>query len=713
MVAEDILQNFLDTKAYNCEPARVFLREILAGCVLEMTVQTCCKPEWINGWIVQLLEDGEPELLNAIDAGMGRDENVDASNSQGKDSTDTGKGDGKQHKKRVSKAEEAMEEAMKEAQRLNQLIAEEDARKEALNTASGQSPNSSLGTTKNGDSSTTSLTPRPEAQDETSAATVGQSNQPDFISFDQLVPHKEPTALQTPPLDSQAPNKSTQSATLTLYNANISIFDDSGPNDKGQVRSKPTTEYLLQIEPSSSSHPGWMIARKYVDFEKLHEVLRRISVVSGVTSFTKQHADLPPWKGRTKWVLRRELEVYLRDALEFRQLAESEGMKRFLEKDTGLAASSPGESKKASGPGMGWANPTSFETVGKGVMDGLASAPKVAAGGGKALFGGVTGVLGGVGSLAPKRSSTAPNANGMQKSASLSETSLPPSRDGRDGLSSGPYTSSADRPVKPDPDHDSYSYDIAEVHSSRSSINGKSSSDNSGTLSAFGTPQSVVSAEGGEIHLPPPPSDITDDYGSASTPTRAAKASSTKQSSPNPSSTDPANPSSKKTAPPLTEQETRVAVELLFAVINELYTLSSAWNIRRTLLTAAKTFLLRPGNPNLEAIRALLQDSVIAANTSDAGVAAHLRTLTANTLPTEAELKAWPPPPTDAEKARLAAKARRLLVERGMPKALTSVMGAAASGEALGRVFDCLQVERVARGLMFGLLLQAVRAMTQ
>ena len=65
------------------------------------------------------------------------------------------------------------------------------------------------------------------------------------------------------------------------------------------------------------------------------------------------------------------------------------------------------------------------------------------------------------------------------------------------------------------------------------------------------------------------------------------------------------------------------------------------------------------------------------------------------------------------EKEKLRVRARKLLVEKGMPQALTSVMGQAASGEALGKVFDCLQIESVARGLMFGLLLQAVRAVTQ
>lgn len=85
----------------------------------------------------------------------------------------------------------------------------------------------------------------------------------------------------------------------------------------------------------------------------------------------------------------------------------------------------------------------------------------------------------------------------------------------------------------------------------------------------------------------------------------------------------------------------------------------------------------------------------------------------ANALPTEAELAAWPKEPGADDKEKLRLKARRLLVERGMPTALTSVMGQAASGEALGKVFDCLQEPRVARGVMFGLVLQGLRAVTQ
>jgi hypothetical protein len=163
---------------------------------------------------------------------------------------------------------------------------------------------------------------------------------------------------------------------------------------------------------------------------------------------------------------------------------------------------------------------------------------------------------------------------------------------------------------------------------------------------------------------------------------------------------------------PLSEPETRVAVELLFAVINEMYTLSSAWNIRRTLLTAAKSFLLRPGNPSLLTVQSLIQKSVIDASTSDSGIADQLRKVRENMMPTEQELAAWPAELTTDEKEQLRIKARRLLIQSGLPAALMGVMGQAATGEALGRVFDCLQIEEVARGLLFGLILQVVRVVT-
>ena len=829
MVAEDVLENFLEKSAYGCDPARIFLREIFAGIVLEMTLQSCSKPEWINGWIVYLLEEGEPDLSQAIDAGvnggsdpfMGIDGDfgnvgiAKAPKSQAK------KQEEKRHKKRLSKAEEAMEEAMEEAKRLSQLIAEEDAKKlreaetpseeppkslrpvqqsaralelkttiakEATETASQlpvlETKPTTEGLRNPSDISVKAAASIPQAVEakpatealrnpwatdnaETSAplksSTPVTQPSPDkatpFTSFDQILPQSTPAALQ------ESPQPRRKTLILTLHNANIIIYDDSGPADKGKMTKKPTGDYMVQIEPASSDFPGWMIMRKYTDFETLHEVLRRIAAISGVNAFTEQHRELPNWKAHTKASLRGELERYLRDACWYQTLAESEGMKRFLERDQGQSNGNA----KSGFPGIGWPTPSAFETMGKGMLDVLTSAPKGVAEGSKAIGGGITGVFSNIGNLGQRKTngspanmgthtagrastSTLPRMDSMNSTVSLprmdSTTSLSGTRKGRaseDSLRASPLVATQPSKIAPMERRPSYN-SIAEdendreprTSSARSSMSGRRSATHSrdpsrAPASRRGTPlSSPIQGNIEEMRLPPPPNDIADDYGShfedssqsrtdSTTPTtRTSTSTAPSQQSPGrPSLSGTRRPSvpvvqtprkPRKEATPLTEAETRVAVELMFAVINELYTLSSAWNIRRTLLTAAKTFLLRPGNPSLTSIQNLIQESVIAANTSDAGIATHLRKLRENTLPTEEELKAWPGEMPMEEKERLRIKARKLLVERGVPTALTGVMGQAATGEAMGRIFDCLQVEEVARGLIFGLLLQGVRA---
>lgn len=817
LIAEDMLENFLDKQSYNCDPARTFLREILAGVILEMTLKSCSKPEWINGWIVYLLEDGEPDFNQAIDAGMnakddllsspfndfdGNVGNVGLAKPQKKKQERDGRNQAHRHMKRLSKAEEAMEEAMEEAKRLSQLIAEEDAhkvsgskgdipddlraaieanaRKMELQAAAvsrevnGKSapkefsepvskviagpispipteippllperkPISVQATTSSVASSSTPSVPqaKPEA--------VSSSESSSFTNFDQIMPKATPVAPQKP-----IPRRKTVS--LTLHNAAITIYDDSTPGETGKLRNKPNGDYLVQIEPFSSQHPGWMIVRRYPDFETLHEVLRRIAQISGVAAFTEQHQTLPNWRDHTKASLRGELERYLREALWYQSLAESEGMKRFLEKDQGQS----GSGSKPSG-GIGWPTPSAFESMGKGMLDVLASAPKGVAEGGKALGGGISGVFQNIGNLGQKKST--PPANTPIPGASRTSTSNLPRSESTTSLSGtrrGRASEDSLRPtnivqtqpamIPPMERRPSYHSIIEDDNeqgrrgstSARSSMSGRRSMNQSREPSRApsirGTPISSPTHNLiGDFRLPPPPSDIPDDYGAGfansssharteSSATTAWTPTSTVHSQQSPGRPSMSNSSRenislsqaparkpRKESPPLSEPETRVAVELLFAVINELYTLSSAWNIRRTLLTAAKTFLLRPGNPSLSSIQSLIQDSVIASSTSDAGVASILRKLRVNGLPTEEELKSWPAEMSSEEKERLRIKARKLLVERGVPAALTGVMGNAATAEAMGKVFDCLQVEEVARGLIFGLLLQGVRAVT-
>ena len=755
VVAEDILQNFVEARVYACEPVRIFLREILAGVVLEMTVTSCSRPEFINDWIIYALEESDTGLLEAIDAGVdGARANGSVENSAQTESGTFAKSSEpantsqatSEHKRTVSRAEDAMEEAMQEARRLSELIAAEEAKKgkASIESSSSGDDNAALvtpGSSRDDLSAIADEISTPEAVnfanvDDTSMPLSNSSealarteekieeSSPSFTTFDQIISSQKPTALQA------SQSQSFTVPPLTLFNASISIFDDSQPGEKGTLRSKPTVDYLIQIEPVTSQHPGWMIARKYTDFETLHEVLRRISKISGVAAFSQKHENVPAWKGKTKEVFRTGLEEYLKDALSYQRLAESEGMKRFLEKDQGLGRSSPGASKG----GFGFPSPGAFETMGKGMLDVLASAPKGAAGGGRAIIGGVTGVLGGGGSRGQKKQASSRGTSisaGPPTEGNLPERSSfvidEESQDSR-RLSVKPSTDT--KPPLP-PRH-------SEIPPDQQSQNDPMIERSTIKQDAEGPRSSFTASEGqGELHLPPPPSEIPDDYNIAKdsprqstsnddsgvirTPTSTAP---TTQPSPSRKSTSslqpvegplssPSKPPKREAPVPLSSQETSVAVELFFATINELFKISSAWKLRLTLLNAAKSFLLRPGNPNLEAIRVLLQNTVIDANTTDSAIATHLRKLRENALPTEEELKAWPPPPSDEEKERMRQKARKLLVEKGMPQALTSVIGAAASGEALGKVFDCLQVPEVARGLIFALVLQGVRAVTQ
>ena len=798
VAAEDILQNYLEPKTYNCIPARVFLHQILAKVMLEMIVVSCSKPEFINGWIIYLLEDGEPELMNAIDAGVegssGQLQNV--KNNIEKTTGEAMSPEHREHRRHVSSAQDAMDEAMQEAQRLSRLIAEEDAKRlkgldeSTLSLTDDQSASTTQGivTPTSSQSEATAegevtdlgisglLPQQPSRIASASPPKAMEESRKAFTSFDQLLGSNPPTAL----LDDDESPVQTRPAPLTLYNSTMSIFDDSIPGEKGVMRSKPNVEYLIQIEPSSHHHSGWMTARKYTEFESLHEVIRRIAAITGTTGFVEAHADLPSWKGHTKHSLRGELERYLNDAVKFKPLAESEGMKRFLEKELGT-----GKTPGGGFPGIGWANQT-FDTMGKGIgstFDVLSKAPKEVAGGGKALFGGVTGVLGSVAPFGTKKNrESITNVNNTNASSASSSTANLSRTSTNTTEPIRTRHSRAESIVAELPTH-MRSESVMSLASKRTSVesirnsnspvidqqpqreaqmerrpsyNPEGDGKRSGRSSRYGSransrapsPRRSMDLSpllGGDqiLNLPPMPSEIKDDYNtvlsrSSFDPFHTRNASRTSLSSVTLSANNDTVPSvphlprrSPATSPgassvispsepakqpkshtPLSESETTVLIELFFAVINELYTLSSAWTLRRTLLNAAKTFLLRPGNPQLASITILFQ-TTLDSSTSDEGLARQLRKIRENVLPTEKELAAWPKEANEEERERLRVKARKLLVERGMPSALTSVMGQAASGEALGKVFDCLQEPRVARGVMFGLVLQGLRAVTQ
>jgi hypothetical protein len=421
---------------------------------------------------------------------------------------------------------------------------------------------------------------------------------------------------------------------------------------------------------------------------------------------------LPSWKGKTRQTLARDLEAYLQDAMRHEALADTDRMRRFLEKDAG---SGEADSKK---PGFSFPSQTAFENMGKGMLGALTNAPKGMAGGGKAVFDGVTGVFGGAANN-KKPAVTAESQSERQTRLSLSKSndeilaSIAPSRASlsktRPSIDDPARNSEVDDATD-SPEASLHSYNSLEIQRNEASKSPSASSTASGIdlraneQDAWASQSTIAPSENRQSLDP-----------TLDCPNISSKQDSNQMLSHRRSETDQSNlgpVKARKQGNPITADETQIAVELIFAVINELYTLSSAWNIRRTLLNAARSYILRPGSPTLETIRTLLQDSMIEGHTSDEALGNYIAKLRENALPTETELKAWPTPPSEQEKARLRDTARRLFVQRGIPQALTSVMGAAASREALEKIFDSLQVESVARGFVFSVLLQGLRVLS-
>jgi hypothetical protein len=737
IVSDDILQNFLDKQAYNCPPVKAFLREVLAGLILQPTIEMCSKPEWINGWIVYLLEDGEPEVMNIIDAGVenmnGRTTNPikEASKEQAR------------HQRRVSRAEEAMNQAMQEAERMNAMIAEEEERRrqetslldheDTRSNTTADTGTAGIATPTSSDSehnrkSTRSSFVFDAEGNAIQSASASPARKSGYTGFDGTHEVIEAPSIhnlsQSQAASTLEENEvSTQAAQtfdamgvpqgeitevevplpLTLQHAFINLIDMGDGDDRAVIKKEPKEDlYMIQIEPASSKFPGWMVTRGYSDFQKIHPTLLTLAKISGVPEFLQQYPELPSWRGVARRSFRTALEYYLRDALKYERLAESDTMKKFLDKEVGISKA-PTQTKNVFVQGG-----AALENVGKGFVNVLGQGGKGIAGGGKAVLGGVQGAFGTItsGIAGPKKPATSQRPVQTNiRTMTGSSISLP--------------RSSQDLPRQ--------TVEISSTPNERPSRPIRMSSDysqRSGPPSRGISPPRISQES---LNLPPPPDAISDEYVpvkpmSVGTPVKETPSAdrsppSTPKSmhrsadSLSASRTLPAKPKTKQT--PITEEETRVTIDLMFAIITELYSLSSAWTIRLSLLSAAKTYLLRPQNPQLESIRALLQESVLDANFSDAGLAGHIRKLRENGAPTEEERAKWPAELTSTEKEELRVKARKLLVERGMPQALTSVMGAAASGEALGRVFDCLQIEEVARGLIFALVLQAIRATTQ
>ncbi|KAJ5788097.1 hypothetical protein N7457_003087 [Penicillium paradoxum] len=653
MISDDILSTFLDSKAYNCPVVRDFLREIFAGVILGSTITSLSRPEFINDWIIYLLQDGESEIMHAIDAG------VEGARNRGVSTPKSSEDPNPTQRLSMQAARASEEEAVLEVKRLSAMIASHE-----MQTLGSEGPCVN------------------EQIDEIYSLNAVL---PSHTTHENEDGHLQEQVSNRQSIASLEPSEDFSAPLVVLHGAQVLVDDDGARGEKGQIKSRPMWDYLLQVEPASTRSTGWMVFRKYADFESLHEMLGTVSRLNLISSFSERHPTLPTWKGKTRQALARELEWYLQDAMRHESLADTDRMRRFLEKDPGSSTETASSNKSV----FSFPSQAAFENVGKGMLGALTNAPKGVAGGGKAVFEGMTGVFGGA--TNSKKLVVTADQN-QHKIGDSSRNSLSQRKSSLDGLTDS-IDENLDSPTLLS--YASPEYPRGETTKSSSTNDARQPIRNEQDAWALGS-SSPKTALG-----------TSDDITGLET-----KKGTEEISSHHRSHTRESIDQSHKHETPITADETQIAVELIFAVINELYTLSSAWNIRRTLLNAAKSYILRPGSPTLETIRTLLQDSMVRGHTSDDALGAYLAKLRENTFPTEEELKARPPPLNDEEKIRLRDHARKLFVQRGIPQALTSVMGAAASREALEKVFDSLQVESVARGFVFSVLVQGLRVLT-
>lgn len=774
-VSADFLETFLRPEEHGCDLLRTFLREVLGGLVIENVIDECSRAEFINSWLIDLLEAGETDLMHAIDAGVGGvTQEDDPKALESRTPTPRESMDSNSQKTRASTE---MDEAMIEAKRLSEMIAAEDARRKQendnANTSHSPEDTKDDGTiheswesvsgvaSRNSPTPTSSSSgwekmspsdshPRPPSEPQIPEGDTLPSAEKEGGTVDSTTPAEPAAPLSALPINPQLPTpviRDVNPGPISFYNATISLMDDSTPQEKSRLRSKPSHEYLLQIEPKSTRHSGWVITRKYTDFETLHDGLKRISGVSGAANFTIHHPNLPPWKAQTKAALRDQLERYLQDALHYETLADSERMKKFLQKETEPLPTKPSPKNPFSiiKPG----NTNMFENMGKGMLEALSNTPKDITKGGRAMFEGMSNVFGQRPSLDIGREDSSSTTGSPRNSADVrsffnvkrAETDRA-SQDTDSGSSSNQRLTHS-RTWSEDPSRMSSSMparsdDGKPMPRSRLSLqlprNPRSQLHDVPPISSTTRLSNVGEDETDRISLTydhdplaDTPAAIPQQDGPSDEPLRrpsgeSEKINPLKELIPPPrasrTSISPIRLSDEKRIPEkkehdadstLSSEELDVSVELLFAIINETYSLSSAWAIRKKLLNAAKSFFLKPGNPGMESIRTYLEDSIIRNNSSDEALAAHIESLRQSALPTPQELANKPPAKTEEELEELRVRARKIFVTRGMPKALMGVMGTSATEEALGRIFDCLQIQEVARGFIFSVLLQCLK----
>ena len=477
----------------------------------------------------------------------------------------------------------------------------------------------------------------------------------------------------------------------TLQGAKITLMDLSTDAGTGKpVRQRSTLSYMITIEPPGGRVPGWVAIKQFTEFESLHDVLRRIANVGGIRSFP---TELPEWKGKMHQPLADDLENYLKTALSVKQLADSEAMKRFFGKE--ITDQSLGK-KKAWPPLKG---------VGEGVRDAMASSAE----GSQKLLAAAWATAG----INKKRSSTPTGREKPKPEITVKDVKDEvPTPEEDTAYHSSLFRSSTS--VSRSGTMNSFGDDNGlERSSTSSSLNGytfigEGERSNSASTTSFNTPNRLESRtplETTELESPTPLG-IPESDPMVEPPSISAPVAKSPSPAPPPLPERPTKPAlSKQSAPELSPNDAQQILDIGFSILSELYALSPrTWMIRKSLLNLLKSLLISNGRTYIETIRTMIQEDLInKCLTSDDWLASQVKAVTESMWPTA------PWPPMDDEAYRIHAK--ELFMTKMLPETMRGLMGGAATTQALEIVFEALQDQRVAKGILVALMCDVIRAL--
>ncbi|KAK9351134.1 PXA domain-containing protein [Lipomyces doorenjongii] len=549
-----------------------------------------------------------------------------------------------------------------------------------------------------------------------------------FDDILQSADSSSPTSSQSSPTQPQTPVNSTYNRKLvpelpasTLYQTNIMVIDSSADNNQSTkvLTSKPLGFYTLVIEPAGTV-PGWMAMRNISDFERLHAVLQKLSALAGLTTFPD---IFPLWHGVTRADYCLTLQLYLQLVVNTRELADCEAMKKFVDKKETATATE-----------KRWQKNPLFKHAGEGVLDAISKAT-TATSSAKDSRKAILGVL-----AAAKKQSvdtinrTKDNAFRPRQSFLNNGPDLAGLSAGMRYITNGGVGAITNGPANTDSTHSLPGYNAELNYSSNSLASAPDTTSSQSTL---------VQAD-----LPPPPSEIADNYNpnlqrhrsfnNAASPAlgRTSSMRGSRNDSVTSSEADYNDYGQARTSvsidrresmadeprprtgldqnarrsaiiashQPLSQGETNSLIDTIFLAISELYLLSNAWTVRRSLLTVLRGLFLRNGSSSVEGIRLAIQKDIIDKYSSEDEIARKLNDLADAVWPTDPNT----PQPTTQSSLELKNEAKKMFVSRAVPDAIKSVMGAGASAQALEFVFNVLQDRNIARGLVLNLLMDCI-----